>query len=67
MVWLSVTNPTTATTVSRDYPTLADAMEAAREPEEDGQFVVIEDEAGRVLRDTRTQEWLAALDPEPRR
>jgi len=39
-------------------------MEAAREPEEDGQFVVIEDEAGRILRDTRTSEWLAALDPE---
>ena len=64
MVWLSITNPRTATTVSRDYPTLADAMEAAREPEEDGQFVVIEDEAGRILRDTRTSEWLAALDPE---
>lgn len=64
MVWLSITDPRTATTLSRDYPTLADAMEAACEPEEDGMFIVIEDEAGRILRDTRSADWLAMLNPE---
>ena len=61
--YVTLIAPRTAVSRSEGYASLDVALAAADENEEDF-FVIVEMQDGKVVRDTRPEEWLMALHPE---